>query len=205
MEILLTNIGRRFNQEWIFKDLTYSFVQGQAYAVLGPNGSGKSTLLQVVAGSLAPSKGNLKYRQNEKEIPVENIYQHLSLATPYLELIEEFTLQECLDFHYRFKGLFPGIEKKEILPLLELEKAANKEIRYFSSGMKQRVKLLFALCSDSPIVLLDEPTTNLDQAGIQWYFNMIKRFTSDKVLLVCSNQPHEYEFCKHQLHIVDFK
>lgn len=205
MKIFLEDIGRRFNQEWIFKGINHTFVQGQSYAILGPNGSGKSTFLQVLAGSLSPSKGKISYTLQNKDIAAEHIYQHLALAAPYLELIEEFTLRECINFHFKFKKMMPGWDCEKLITLLQLENSANKEIRYFSSGMKQRVKLLLACCTDSPLLLLDEPTANLDTQGMEWYLSMIKQFTKNRVLIICSNQEHEYLFCEHRFSILDYK
>lgn len=205
MKIFLEDIGRRFNQEWIFKGINHTFVQGQSYAILGPNGSGKSTFLQVLAGSLSPSKGKISYSFQDKEIAAEHIYQQLALAAPYLELIEEFTLRESIHFHFKFKKMMPGWDCEKLITLLQLESSANKEIRYFSSGMKQRVKLLLACCTDSPLLLLDEPTANLDTQGMEWYLSMIKQFTKNRVLIICSNQEHEYVFCDHRFNILDYK
>jgi ABC-type multidrug transport system ATPase subunit len=205
LEILLENIGRRFNQEWIFKKINYRFAEGESYAILGPNGSGKSTLLQVLAGSLSPSKGKIIYSHQKKSIDVEKIYSHLALAAPYLELIEEFTLLELLNFHFKFKKIIDGCDTLQLLHLLQLENSKNKEIRYFSSGMKQRVKLLLAFCTDSPVLMLDEPTSNLDSQGIKWYLEMMEEFGKRRMVLICSNQAHEYEFCNHQLNILDYK
>ncbi len=205
MEILLEDIGRRFNQEWIFKKINYRFVQGQSYAILGPNGSGKSTFLQVLAGNLSPSKGKVTYSYQDKIVDVEKVYSHLALAAPYLELIEEFTLLELLNFHFKFKRMEKGWDIQKIVQLLQLEKSANKEIRYFSSGMKQRVKLALSCCTDAPILMLDEPTSNLDNQGVEWYLELIKTFASKKLLLICSNQIHEHDFCNHQFNVLDYK
>ena len=201
MEILLEDIGRRFNQEWIFKKINYQFIQGQSYAILGPNGSGKSTFLQVLAGSLSPSKGTITYSHQEKKIDVEGVFKHLSIATPYLELIEEFTLLELLEFHFRFKKIMDGWTVPKLVQLLQFESSENKEIRYFSSGMKQRVKLAIAFATDSPILMLDEPTSNLDAQGVDWYLNLIETFAKKRLLLICSNQSHEHEFCNHRFNI----
>lgn len=205
MKIHLKDIGRRFNQEWIFRNINHQFIQGESYAVLGPNGSGKSTFLQVLAGSLSPSKGKISYSQQNKEISVERIYTHLALAAPYLELIEEFTLRESIHFHFKFKKMRKDWTAEKMIALSQLERSADKEVRYFSSGMKQRLKLLLAFCTDSSILMLDEPSANLDTEGIQWYLKMIEDFAKDRLLIICSNQKHEYEFCKYQFNIVDYK
>jgi ABC-type multidrug transport system ATPase subunit len=205
MKITLENIGRRFNREWIFSKVDYEFATGGRYAILGANGSGKSTLLQVIAGSLSPSEGQISYSDDEKTIDVEHIFQHISLAAPYLELIEELTLTELAEFHFRFKKHLPGTDIKTLIELLGFEKARSKPLRNFSSGMKQRVKLALALCSDTPILLLDEPTANLDKQGIRWYLELVELFSANRLVIVCSNQEHEYQFCDDYIQLKNYK
>jgi len=204
MNISLNNVGRRFNKEWIFRNLSTEFSSGNSYAILGPNGSGKSTLLSVLTGSLSPSEGEISF-SDTKEISVENIYKYISLAAPYLELVETFTLKESIDFHFKFKNFAPGLDSKKLITILGLEKAANKEIKYFSSGMKQRTKLALACCTDTPILFLDEPTSNLDVQGINWYRELIENFGKDRLTIIGSNQIQEYDFCTNQIQISDYK
>lgn len=205
MIITLQNIGRRFNRDWIFKGVDYTFTSGESYAILGPNGSGKSTLLQVLNGSLSPSSGKIEFVNDSKPIEIETVFTHLSLAAPYLELIEEFTMSEMIDFHFKFKSFKPGMDKAQLIDLLNLPKSANKLIKYFSSGMKQRLKLALAFCADTPMLMLDEPTSNLDTQGVDWYLNLVQQFAAGRLTIVCSNQEHEYGFCNHKLSIVDYK
>lgn len=205
MQIELKHIGRRFNRQWIFKNIDYLFQSGESYAILGINGSGKSTFLQVISGSLGPSAGSITYIENGIELSVENIFERLIIAAPYLELIEEFTLLEILNFHFQFKKRRENINNNDLITLLDMESSKNKELKYFSSGMKQRVKLALAFCSDTPILLLDEPTANLDEQGIQWYKELINKFTEGRLVIVCSNQSHEYDFCNHLIQISDYK
>lgn len=205
MKIVLENISRRFNRDWIFKQVNYEFQSGGRYAILGANGSGKSTLLQIIAGSLTPSEGNITYSNQGKSIQIENIYQHIGLAAPYLELIEEFSLTEICDFHFKFKKQFPVINTEALISILGFERTRNKPLRNFSSGMKQRVKLALAICSDTPILLLDEPTANLDKQGILWYLDLIDRFAANRMVIVCSNQEHEYQFCDEFIQVMDYK
>ncbi len=176
MKISLENIGRRFNRDWIFRGVDYTFTSGQSYAILGPNGSGKSTLLQVLNGSLSPSAGKLSYFNEGQLLEVEKVYQHLSLAAPYLEVIEEFTLVEMIDFHFKFKSYKAGIDKNEVINLLGMHTSRNKLIRYFSSGMKQRLKLALAFCADTAMLMLDEPTSNLDTQGVDWYLSLVEQY-----------------------------
>lgn len=205
MKIILERIGRRFNREWIFKDINYVFEKGSSYAILGANGAGKSTLLSLISGNLSSSEGSIVYLHDGKTIDIEKVFEHLSLAAPYLELIEEFTLAEHIDFHFQFKGYRSGFNRESLIDLLGLRQAKHKAIKYFSSGMKQRVKLALAFCSDAHILLLDEPTSNLDQQGVEWYLSLIRQFTSDRLLIICSNQEHEYEFCQFRINVADFK
>lgn len=205
MIITLQNIGRRFNRDWIFKGVDYTFTSGESYAILGPNGSGKSTLLQVLNGSLSPSSGKIEFVNDGKPVEIETVFTHLSLAAPYLELIEEFTMSEMIDFHFKFKSFKPGMDKAQLIDLLNLPKSANKLIKYFSSGMKQRLKLALAFCADTPLLMLDEPTSNLDTQGVNWYLSLVQQFAAGRLTIVCSNQEHEYGFCNHRLSIVDYK
>ena len=205
MNITLQNIGRRFNREWIFRGIDYTFTSGESYAILGSNGSGKSTLLQVLNGSLSPSAGTISYELDEKNVIAEDVFIHLSLAAPYLELIEEFTLTEMIALHFKFKNYKAGMDTKAVIDLLAMDNSKNKLIKYFSSGMKQRLKLALAFCADTTLLMLDEPTSNLDAQGVDWYLDLVERFAKDRLTIVCSNQPHEYGFCGKQLSIADYK
>ena len=205
MNINLQNIGRRFNREWIFKGIDHTFEGSGNYAILGPNGSGKSTLLQVLNGSLVPSAGTIKYFDGGKEIDAGEIFNYLSLAAPYLEAIEEFSLNEMIDFHFKFKAFKSGMDKSAVADLLNLEGSRNKLIKYFSSGMKQRLKLALAFCADTPMLMLDEPTSNLDTQGIDWYLSLVEKFSENRLTIICSNQEHEYSFCDNRLSISDYK
>src|ERR1700753_424725 len=205
MQIVLQNIGRRFNRDWIFRDIGYTFNGSETYAILGPNGSGKSTLLQVLNGSLAPSAGSINYLMNDKSVEAEAIFNQLTLAAPYLELIEEFTLDEVVDFHFKFKLYRQGMDKEAVISLLALEGGRNKLIKYFSSGMKQRLKLALAFCSDTPMLMLDEPASNLDTQGVEWYLSLVQQFAKNRLTIICSNQEQEYSFCDEKLDVTDFK
>ena len=205
MTIRLQNTGKRFRLDWIFRGLDHTFLQAQRYAILGPNGSGKSTLLKVLSGHLSPSKGAVLFEDAGKAVEPDIIYRRISYAAPYIELIEEFTLEEALKFHAGLKPLLPGFTPARLYELLALPRARAKEIRFFSSGMKQRVKLALAVCSDTPVLLLDEPATNLDLQGIDWYKNLIAEYAADRLVVIASNDPHDAEFCPNHLNILDYK
>lgn len=212
MKITLIDAGKRFNRDWIFRHLSYEFSTGHSYAITGPNGSGKSTLLQSIAGAIGISEGKIDYAASaggatvtaaSAAIPHEHAYRHLSLAAPYLQLIEEMSVTEFLHFHAAFKPLTHPIP--EIIRRVGLEAAAHKQIRYYSSGMKQRVRLAQALFSDTSLVLLDEPCTNLDTDGVELYRSLIREITADRVVIVSSNDLQEYDFCEERINIMGYK
>ncbi len=153
---------------------------------------------------MTPSEGLVHYAREGTPLSLEQIYKEISIAAPYMELIEEFTLQEMLHFHFRFKKLFPGMGMVDLIELIALPGARNKVLRHFSSGMKQRVKLALACCTDAAIVLLDEPTTNLDAKATQWYHALVERFTQNKLLILGSNQAEEYQSCQFHLDVSKF-
>ena len=205
--IALQNAGKRFNRDWIFRKMDYKFESGNAYAITGPNGSGKSTLLQCIAASTQISEGAIEYATNNKEpeLNSENIFKYISIVAPYLEVIEEMTATEFLQFHASFKPLISTITITEILSVIGLGAALKKQIRFFSSGMKQRIKLAQAIFSDAPILLLDEPCTNLDASGYDLYHQLINNYASNKLIIVSSNDKNEYDFCTEKISITDYK
>lgn len=202
--IHLTNTGKRFNRDWIFRKLNYQFQSKKSYAITGPNGSGKSTLLQVIGGATNQSEGEVVYLlMDGKKKMSDEIYTDIAIVAPYLELIEEMTAKEFLTFHAAFKNLTLSIE--EILGIIGLEKSADKQIRYYSSGMKQRIKLAQAIFTNAEILLLDEPCTNLDKTGYQLYHQLIENYCGNKLIIVSSNDENEMDFCNERMSILDWK
>lgn len=195
MKITLDGIGKRFNnREWIIRDFNYIFEPNQSYAITGSNGSGKSTLAKMIAGILPPTIGQPQYENGGKPLDVENVYQHLTYAAPYLDLVEEFTLYEMLRFHFKFKKIATGYQINDLIERMYLEKSRNKHVGDFSSGMKQRLKLGLALFSQASVTILDEPTSNMDERGMEWYAVQIKEVMNRRILIVASNQASEYAF-----------
>jgi len=205
MEIKATGLGKRYQKEWIFRKLDAHFESGKSYAITGPNGSGKSTLLQSLTSFFPPTEGQIVYTHEAKEVPIEQHYLFFDIITPYLEIMEEFTLKEFLSFHFKFKQLKAGYSLNDFIERVYLEKDVDKLISNFSSGMKQRLKLGLAFFSESPIAFLDEPTSNLDERGVNWYLENVKAILGHKLVLISSNQKYEYDFCTELVHIPDFK
>jgi ABC-type multidrug transport system ATPase subunit len=205
MRITLSDAGKRFNREWIFRHFNFEFTSGKSYAITGPNGSGKSTLLQVLSSSIENSEGTIEWLINNKKVEADQVYKTVSLAAPYLEVIEEMTVKEFLLFHGEFKNFLQDISVKDIISIIGLEKSTNKQIRYYSSGMKQRVKLAQAIFTDTPLLLLDEPCTNLDSSGYKLYHHLIKSYCKGKTIIVSSNDENEYSFCSEKINVADYK
>jgi len=212
MNIELSNAGKRFNREWIFRKADFVFTAANSYAITGPNGSGKSTLLQSIGGILQLSEGEIEYAISNpakdgisKQLPMEKAYQYISFCAPYLEVVEEMTLLEFLQFHVQFKPFIADVSIYQVIEMIDLQKATDKQIRNFSSGMKQRLRLAQAIFSDTSVLLLDEPCTNLDESGIQLYHTLIKNYCKDRLVIVSSNDEVEYKFCEERINIIKYK
>lgn len=206
MEIFAQDIGKKFGNERIIKNFNYHFKTANPCAILGGNGSGKSTLLKIIAGFMQAGKGKINYKQNNQEVEAAQVYQLISYAAPYLELVEEFTCMECIQFQQKFKPFMNQASAEEVLELSGLQQASDKAIRVFSSGMKQRLKLTLAITANCPVLLLDEPCSNLDAKAIEWYHNMLDTYAKNKLVIVCSNHLHyEYQLCTAQINTEAFK
>lgn len=205
MKINLSQGGKRFNREWIFRHASFEFDSSKSYAITGPNGSGKSTLLQAIAGMLQLSEGSIDYKKNDTLISSDQTYQLLSFCAPYLDIIEEMTLMEFIQFHFGFKERLNGIDDRQIAEAIGLQNAAHKQIRYYSSGMKQRVKLAQAFFSNTSLLLLDEPCSNLDATGIALYHSLIEKYGGNRLIIVSSNDEVEYNFTSERISIMDYK
>ncbi len=192
--ITLNNISKKFGSIWIFKNVTAEFIAGKKYAITGANGSGKSTLLKVLAGIITPNAGEVKFA-------FEDVYQHISFSAPYMDLPEELTLNELFKFHENIRRL--SISRQTFMDEVQLE--GDKEIRNYSSGMKQRLKLAFALFTESKILLLDEPSATLDEHWNNWYLKTVQQVDSNRLVIISSNIPAEYAFCDTTLDIGQFK
>jgi len=199
MKIVTENLGKRFNREWVFRNLNYEFNSGNCYAITGPNGSGKSTLMQVLWGQMQPSTGSVNYSLPDQS----EIFKSVAIATPYMDLIEEFTLEEMIQFHFKFKKCRLPIE--EILQRTELESSRLKPISTFSSGMRQRLKLALAFYSECELLFLDEPCTNLDKKSIEWYHSQLSQVSSQVTAFVASNQEIEYPSSSVKIDILAYK
>lgn len=200
MIVSLSDLGKRYNTEWIFRHLNATLSPDNPTVVLGANGSGKSTLLQLIAGYYVPSEGSVSYALDGNDIAVEDIHAQVALATPYLELYDTLTFRESVEFQAGFKPFRDGLSVKDVVGLSGLP--GNKPMKQFSSGMRQRAKVTLAVLSNAGLLLLDEPTANLDHAGVTWYQELVLEHLPGRTVVVCSNeQKGEYAFCTQEIRV----
>jgi ABC-type multidrug transport system ATPase subunit len=206
MRVELVDIGKRFQNHSIFNGVNLDIPSGYRGVILGGNGSGKSTLLKIISGALEPSQGTVSYFIGEQKVPSDRMYQQVSFCGPYTELIEDFTLPELIDFQAKFKAFLPGLSSQLIRDRLNLERFKNQRIKTFSSGMKQRVRLALSIMSNTALLLLDEPTSNLDPQGKTWYMELVTEFAQNKTILVASNHlKDEYAFATHEINLHNYQ
>jgi ABC-type multidrug transport system ATPase subunit len=204
--IAIKSLGKKFRKEWIFRNININLERGEHLAVYGHNGSGKSTFIQIISGFILPTEGEVNYFSKGKKIHSDDFYKYISFSSPYLDLIDELTLEENINFYIKHKPLLPGYDAGQLIELSHLSTHRNKEYRNFSSGMKQRIKLILAVMADTGLVLFDEPLSNLDQEGYIWFKELVDRFKNERIFIVCSNNvKEETTFCDQQLHITDYQ
>ena len=202
MRIELQDIAKKYHRSYLFRNINLSFDKGTSYAILGPNGSGKSTLLKIISGYVSATKGKvLWYDDDDKEIERVLYHQYFSFTSPYLELFDELNLEEHLRLHFQLKKMRHGITLDGIIERGMFQEHRKKLLKHFSSGMLQRLKLCMALFSNDPILLLDEPCTNLDETGVNWYRDLVQSYIGNKLVIIASNQAHEYDFCDKEVRL----
>ena len=198
----MSNCGKNYHRTWLFRglDKTIDISKGNSYAVLGPNGAGKSTFTLLLTGQVAPTEGTIHWEMDGKIVSPNNWHQYYALSSPAMELPEEFTLEEWYHYHQKLKPFRENFTFAELVDRCNFpKKVASKSIMHFSSGMKQRIKLILSFLSDQPLVILDEPLTNLDNAGLDLYQSLINETIQEKCFIVASNRLDEYEFCNEKI------
>lgn len=206
MRIQLQNIAKHYGREVVFSGVDLTLTTGSRTAILGRNGSGKSTLLQVIAGAIIPTDGYITHEHGGAVVQQEDVYRHVAIAAPYLGLYEDLSLEQAITFHARFKPLLGGMGVHEVARIAYLDKALHKQVLHFSSGMRQRLKLVLAILSDAPLLLLDEPASNLDAEATAWYRQTLQRYIGDRTLIVASNhQSLEHDLCTASIEVERYK
>lgn len=200
-EIAINKLSKRYGYQWIIKDFEARFCADKIYGIAGSNGSGKSTLIRMISGFLTPTNGEIRYWINGQNISVESIFPFMSLAAPYTDLINEFTLREMLAFHQKFKKFKHPITFEEFEKIIRLTGQKDKILHHFSSGMKQKIQLALALLSDTPVLLLDEPTSYLDNEAKKWFSDLLAENKFNKVVIIASNDKYDLDLCTEIIHL----
>jgi ABC-type multidrug transport system ATPase subunit len=204
-EILLSDIGKKYKR-WIFKDVNLEIEAKQRHAVVGQNGSGKSTLLKIISGYTSPSKGQIAFVENGLKIDSQTAANKVSYAAPYIDLIEELTVAELVDFHANFQPLHHDVtHSHQFLEKVQLSSHRDMAVGDLSSGLMQRLKVGLALLSTTPVLLLDEPTSYLDVQGKAWFKAMLERYGADRLVIIASNEAEDVISCEHVIDIQHFQ
>jgi len=200
LRIDIKNLSHYFKDKPLYNDLNYVFSAGSKTAILGENGSGKSTFLKVVSGFLTPSKGVIDYSSNETRIDLNQVHKLTCACSPFLKLEDHFTLEEAFDFHFSFKDLKKNLTKDDFFKICYLENDVKKLVKDLSSGMTQRFKLCLSILTESKLLLLDEPCSNLDKKGRALFHSLLSDYLMDTTLIVASNSiKDEISFCSSSL------
>lgn len=198
--ITLGKLQKTFGNQHILQGVTHTFETGSKTVILGSNGSGKSTLIKILSGAQEATENPPQYNFDGKNTSSTEAGGICAIAAPYVALNPMFSLKETIAFHQKMCGFTQGVDLDRWINEAGLTPHLNKRIKTYSSGMKQRVRLLLAIASPRPVLLLDEPTSNLDKEGIELYKRMIQELATDKTIIVASNYlTHEYDFCSSEL------
>ncbi|HSD63245.1 MAG TPA: ABC transporter ATP-binding protein [Ignavibacteriaceae bacterium] len=199
-------LGKTFGRRLIFSDLEFEFTGNGIYGISGPNGSGKSTLVKIIAGLISPTKGTVKHILDKKEIPSEKLHNYIGFVSPYLILYEEFTAWENLNLFSQIRGISFNNELIEyLLKVFLLYDRKNDLVKTYSSGMKQRMKFIFAMMHSPHLLILDEPTSNLDDEGKDSVYRIIKEQGIDRIILIASNDKTDLELCSEKILLQNYK
>ena len=196
-EIFVKKLSKRYGYQWVVKDFDSHFQSDKIYGIAGKNGSGKSTIIKMISGYLTPTSGEIQYNIDEKKIGIDNVFKYVSLAAPYTDLINEFTLSEMFSFHCKFKKLHKPLTFKEFEKIIHLPNQKEKTLQHFSSGMKQKIQLALAILSDTPILLLDEPTSFLDQYNKEWFADLLNVYKNNRIVVIASNDSFDLNLCEN--------
>ena len=204
MLVSLVDIGKKYH-DWVFKGVNFTFQAPVRYGIIGKNGSGKSTLLKIISGFMTPSQGEIIYRDlPHQSVKIEEVFNFLNFTGPYVELIEELTVLEHIQFHIQFKSLFPGWDIKSFLDRCQLKEHRHKVVQHLSSGLMQRLKLGLCMLSESRILMMDEPTSYLDEKGKSWFKSIFQECSNQRLVIVASNDKSDIALCEEVMDIESY-
>jgi heme exporter protein A len=200
------DVNKTFGRRLIFKDISFKLNSSTIFGISGPNGSGKSTLVKIIADIISPSSGKLVHNLNGTEIKPEKLHNHIGLVSPYLVLYDEFTAYENLNYFSEIRGISFNKERvDELLNKFLLFNRRDDFVKTYSSGMKQRLKFIFALMHSPQLLILDEPTSNLDDGGKEVVYDLVKEEGSRNVVVIASNEKTDLSLCNEIIDLNNYK
>lgn len=202
--ITLDKVSKRYGHHWILRNVDYRFDIGTIYAVKGDNGSGKSTLLKMLSGYLTPTVGDLRYYCDGHTIPQDKLFLEISLWGPYVSLIKNLTLREMISYYLDHKAMREGDHVNSIFDALHINVSLDALVRSLSSGQAQRLGLYLAIHADTPLLLLDEPGSYLDREGKDWLQDQILRYSSNRIVVIASNEDGDMKLADESIIIKDY-
>jgi heme exporter protein A len=202
LSLKVSKICKHYAGTLLFKDISFELSPGEVLAIAGWNGSGKSTLLRIIAGLVRPTLGRVEMFFKGKPIPKDSKRKFLGMVAPAFSLYEELTALENLEFFCKVRGV--GYDRNSCLDMLEragLTENANKLCRNYSSGMKQRLKLVQALLHNPPLLLLDEPGCNLDSKGMKIVEDVILKQRQVGMTVIASNEKRALDYADRVINL----
>ena len=202
-QIKANNISKSFNNKSIFKNIDFELKSGQSLVITGHNGSGKTTLVRIISGLISPTNGTINFYQQSRKIDNKNHYELIGFVGPYLQMYNVLTAWENLIFFSRIRHKKPDTKKlKELMKNLGLANRELDQVKSYSSGMLQRLKYVVALLHEPPVLILDEPTSNLDEEGCQIVYEIMEKQRKNKILILATNDPREIQFGENHINLI---
>ncbi|MHC1738085.1 MAG: ATP-binding cassette domain-containing protein [Ignavibacteriaceae bacterium] len=205
-KLKIDSLAKYFGRRLVFRNMNIEYSKSGIYGISGPNGSGKSTLLKVISGISSPSKGEITHSSGGERIEPDNIHEHIGFVSPYLVLYEEFSCRENIDIFAKIRGIKTDEGHIEnLLDRFRLTERENDLLKFYSSGMKQRMKFIFALLHKPELLILDEPTENLDNEGKEKIFELVTNYSAENIVIIASNEESDLKLCGSSISLTEFK
>ena len=201
LTVTVDSLSKVFNRRSIFDGVSFTVRVNESFAITGKNGSGKSTLAKLLCGLLSPTSGTVRLGVGGKEVGRDEMFQHVGLVAPYINLYEEFSGAENLRMIGMIRNLPVGMirQGEELLREFGIFERKDDEVRTYSSGMKQRLKYAAALIHRPEVLILDEPTSNLDLEGVGAVRRRMKEQVREGILIIATNERSDLEFVSASL------
>ena len=202
MKVVLNDISKRYTTHWILKKINHEFRSGEVHSIQGSNGSGKSTLMRIISTQLSPTLGTILYENDQGEMAKnESLAFKISFSAPYILPIENLSLKEIYKFHTTFRSFKRSLSYDQFVKALDYPYQQDQLIKFYSSGMKQRLSLALSILTEGELILLDEPTSYLDENAKKWYHSLLNEWKEDCTVIISTNDKEDLKECTHHLHL----